>query len=519
MKVFLKNIFSFSISSLVLHVLLFLHPTTLLAMDPKTEEEVTEEIVGGVEKYCKYSINPSVECAPANHPHSSNSACSTSSPLPSSISYLPSPTAAAVPTAYSLQPIASIRPAGRLGDYILSLPAEMIAQFLRSPEPKQAAYKAEHEQTVQELQAQYPCLTCPELAQKIVDWKRAVERWSECRFPEEQEACYQNVVALASEMPSELYRLVALSQAMKIMENAKAYSYYLPRAFEQYDKDTETEEARTMATRSKIILLAQIDAINNNIEKLEKAAEAILTLAEQRHRCLAAADAARRAAIDEATIPFMLKVHNDSAKMFEEVVEMDKKAITNYCQFSQKMREGDVPVASKFRMKGFYLECDALQTVYFIQSYQAEASEDSTKANNYSTASKRARHAAITLCREAVGARSEKQIEAAKAYEQAIYYCLQVAQACADGDSVKEKNFSLAVIKTKFAARSFSNASVVKKRGEIEIAKSYEKEALYHLRRAELYAQEGKEKGDAFLREIYDEELRQREGVNQRKKI
>ncbi|HLB33125.1 MAG TPA: hypothetical protein VJK54_02705 [Chthoniobacterales bacterium] len=407
------------------------------------------------------------------------SACSTSSPFPSSISYLPSPTAAAVPTAYSLQPIASIRPAGRLGDYILSLPAEMIAQFLRSPEPKQAAYKAEHEQTVQELQAQYPCLTCPELAQKIVDWKRAVERWSECRFPEEQEACYQNVVALASEMSPELYRLVALSQAMKIMEDAKAYSYYLPRAFEQYDKDTETEEARTMATRSKIILLAQIDAINNNIEKLEKAAEAILTLAEKRNRCLVKATA-------ETAMG-----RGYRAKEFQTAARMAEESIISYCEFSQKMREGDVPAAFLLRIKGFSLECNILRQEYFIQ---VVTSEDSIKKEDFSEAESNM-FDAIDLLTKITQAESPRQVETAKAYEQASRYCCQEAEASANGDRIKAKNFARAVRRVICASGAFQNT------------------AQYYFQAAEAAANGDRKKEDDFVNKasgiVYTPELLQ----------
>ena len=59
----------------------------------------------------KYLVNPSVECTRelANHQSSSDRAHSSEPQLLSSISYLPSPTAAAVSTAYSLQPTASTK--------------------------------------------------------------------------------------------------------------------------------------------------------------------------------------------------------------------------------------------------------------------------------------------------------------------------------------------------------------------------------------------------------------------------
>ena len=55
----------------------------------------------------KHSINPSVECVPTNHQSVSNCAWSNDSLLPSSISHLPSPAAAAAPTA-SIQPVGRI---------------------------------------------------------------------------------------------------------------------------------------------------------------------------------------------------------------------------------------------------------------------------------------------------------------------------------------------------------------------------------------------------------------------------
>ncbi|HLB33721.1 MAG TPA: hypothetical protein VJK54_05750 [Chthoniobacterales bacterium] len=62
----------------------------------------------------QYSTNPSVECAPTNDPSSSNSACSSSSPLPSSVSHLPSTTAAALPPTSHLPPLTSILSGGRI---------------------------------------------------------------------------------------------------------------------------------------------------------------------------------------------------------------------------------------------------------------------------------------------------------------------------------------------------------------------------------------------------------------------
>ncbi|HLB33237.1 MAG: hypothetical protein A3F67_10700 [Verrucomicrobia bacterium RIFCSPHIGHO2_12_FULL_41_10] len=64
----------------------------------------------------KYSVNPSVEYAKrlTDNQSSSDRARSSELQLLSSTSHLPSPTAAAVSTAYSLQPATSIRPVGRI---------------------------------------------------------------------------------------------------------------------------------------------------------------------------------------------------------------------------------------------------------------------------------------------------------------------------------------------------------------------------------------------------------------------
>ncbi|OHE75039.1 MAG: hypothetical protein A3F67_01550, partial [Verrucomicrobia bacterium RIFCSPHIGHO2_12_FULL_41_10] len=64
----------------------------------------------------KHPVNPSGEypSGATNDQSVSNSACSSKSSLPSSISYLPSPAVTPASPAYSLQPTASILPAGRI---------------------------------------------------------------------------------------------------------------------------------------------------------------------------------------------------------------------------------------------------------------------------------------------------------------------------------------------------------------------------------------------------------------------
>ncbi|HLB32865.1 MAG TPA: hypothetical protein VJK54_01395 [Chthoniobacterales bacterium] len=77
----------------------------------KAEEVESQKSINLQNNRDTHSVNPSAEYALTNHQSDPNYACRSSLQFPSSISYLPSPTAAAVPTAYSLQSTASIRPA------------------------------------------------------------------------------------------------------------------------------------------------------------------------------------------------------------------------------------------------------------------------------------------------------------------------------------------------------------------------------------------------------------------------
>src|SRR3990167_6376177 len=317
------------------------------------EERISSETMNQVSSTeRKYSVNPSEKCARESTNHQSDS-----SNLNQCID---------LPTAYSLQPIASIRPVGRivttelsgqatsqvsnLGSHILGLPSGLIFQFLRSPEVKQAVYKAEHQQTIQELQEKYP-----NLADKIAIWKRVVEEWNGCFTLEKKETRYQQLKVLASTMNSQLYHLVALSQAMNIIEDAIAYTHYLPRAWEKYDQNLNTEEEKIATAMAKTILLAQIDAINNNILDLEQAAEAILILSEQKNRCLAAA--AGVTAAEDVNIIAKLQT---AAKIVGE-------SIAFYCQFGQKMRGGDASAASLILMKALSSEYNALEQEWFYE--------------------------------------------------------------------------------------------------------------------------------------------------------
>ncbi|HLB34887.1 MAG TPA: hypothetical protein VJK54_11730 [Chthoniobacterales bacterium] len=449
-----------------------------------------------------------------------------------------------------------------LGNQILALPAGIIFNFLRSSEAKQATYKADHQQAVQELQEKYPAF-----AQKIAIWKQALEEWSNCPISAEKEIRYQQVEALVPDMPPELYRLVALSQAMKIIEDTIAYIHYLPLAWEKYEKlfsqsteaamsivtpelessgmpytfralcsevpcqssasatlktgfaqNTETEEAKIAEARNKIILLAQIDIINNNIENSEKAADAIIRLSEQRNRCFTSAAAIKITEVKTA-ISF-----NTAARSAEE-------AITSYCQFGQKMKEGDIPAASLLRIKGLSLACNALEKDYHAQ---ATTEKDSMKADYFSNAAYYVSFAEESLKNaaqanskgkieivqafeqaalyhtqaaliatngdstaadyfsstafkffDAAKARSEGKVESAKVLEQAAQYYFQAAQAAVNEDSAMANYFSSAALSTSDAAEALNLANQAKNDNNIEIAKAYEQVAQYRFQRAQ----------------------------------
>src|SRR3990167_2270888 len=359
-----------------------------------------------------------------------------------------------------------------LGDRILALPSELISIFLRSPEKKQAVYKAEHQQTVLELQKKYP-----DFANNIAVWKQAVEEWSECPISG-KDLRYQYVVALGVDMPFELYRLVDLSKAMKIIEDAIAYRNFLRLAFEKYDQDAQTEEAKIAATRSKIVLLAQLDTINNNLEKLESIADAIIRLSEQRNRCLA------------------LEVHEsvDIREQFCTAARTAEQAITSYCQFGQKIKEGESTIAYQFRIKGLSLMCNALKKEYYGHTAM---SENETQAENFNKIGTCARKAA-DLFEKAAQTKSEGKIEVAKAYEQTARYHFQTAQAAVDGDTTNANNFSKAAYHISKAAYNLGKVAQIKSEGQTEDTKTYEQTAQYHFQ-----AVQAAVNGDSIQAKIY----------------
>ena len=124
---------------------------------------------------------------------------------------------------------------------------------------------------------------------------------------------------------------------MKIMKDSIVYTRYFPLAWEKYSTDSKSNASQAYFFR-------KIDSVNTNIENLEKAAASIITLSEQKNRCLIYSAAEKESGNMDISVFF------DAALMTVE------QAITFYCQFGQKMREGDVPAASLLRRKGASLE-------------------------------------------------------------------------------------------------------------------------------------------------------------------
>ena len=86
-------------------------------------------------------------------------------------------------------------------------------------------------------------------------------------------------------------------------------------------------------------------------------------------------------------------------------------------------------------------------------------------------------------------------------------YYFQAAQAFANGDESQAENFSKAAEGVLRASLFLESALEYRKSGAVEALETCEKDAKYYLRCAEVYAQEGVEKGDAFTRDVYDEEF------------
>lgn len=360
-----------------------------------------------------------------------------------------------------------------LGEHILALPTELSSNllslnFLKSPKAKQTAYMAEHQQAIQKLQTQYPQEKYSEIAQKIVDWKQAIEGWTEYCIPKEKEIHYQNIETLASTMPSELYRLVALSKAMKIMEDATTYSHYFSLAMEKYESDPKKNVYQSY-------FFNKINTVNNNIEKLEKATDAILSLSEQRNRCLVSAATARAAEMADTPV---------ASTKFEEAATTAQEAIASYSQFAQKMKEGDCPAAFLLRISGFSLEFKALANEYDAQALAI--GYDLPAAKRFREATTSAINGA-ELLEKVLLLKSEGHLKASNAFEQAAFYRFQSVKTQFDQPATTtSNNFSSAAMFTEKGAEYLEKAALAKNEGYVETAKAFTQAANYCFQAAQI---------------------------------
>ena len=139
------------------------------------------------------------------------------------------------------------------------------------------------------------------------------------------------------------------------------------------------------------------------------------------------------------------------------------------------MKKGDVLEASLLRIKGFSLACCALEKEYRAH---ATLSEDSAQAKSFSEIFTNASSIASSLQR-AAQTKSQGYTEATKAYEQAAQYHFQAAQATTNGDSTKAENFSTASYNTYWTGRALEKVGQTRDEGQIEAAKAYEQTAQF----------------------------------------
>src|SRR3990167_6680034 len=395
-----------------------------------------------------------------------------------------------------------------LGNRIMELPWELIEIFLRSPKAKQDAYKADHEQAVQELLKQYS--QDPELAPQIVTWRKAVCNW-DVSSGQEKEDCYQQAEILVSKMPQELYQLAALSQAMKILEDATAYSRYLPLALAKYNEDTENLSLKSLETSDssyhsnvqepsipcsssvsatfqtgsnnkayQAYFLSKLDTINNNIKKLEELADTIVRLSQQKNHYLTSAAAVREAAAE-----------------FKEAAEKAQQSIECYLQCGQKMKEGDAPAASLLRLQGRSSECASLESWYRGSAVHANVEGDSIRAQNFLKAAGTVFRVSVFL-ENAPKYRKSGAVEALEALEQMAQYYFQAAQAFVNGDESQAENFSKAAEGVLRASVFLESALEYRKSGAVEALEALKLGAQYYFQAAQAFANGDESQAENF---------------------
>ena len=464
-----------------------------------------------------HSVPPSVECAPTDHQSSSNSACSSKPQLPS-------PVAAAASLTSHLQPPTTVRPVGRIVTTVVReentaavfLPHTTISAATNECNNTSSNASKNHDVTTINIKGIVIDLVLLNQIKDLTSKKEEYENLSETilkeakginavfasiidsweTFKDQKEAFFQQIDAKADEAIEQIdpRSHVAQEQKKVIQENQQLIKDKLF----LLDQLTISQEVLNIAIQYKnkfanAFLEAEdpalkhfyyknLDSINNNIENLEKAAAAVITLSEQKNRCLASA----AVATEEENI--------DIAKQFQAAAKAAEEAITSYCEFAQEMKQGDVPSASLLRIKGFSLECYALEVEY---NGHAAMSEDETQADNFDEVSNHARKAA-DLFKKAAQTKSEGKIEVAKTYEQTAQYFFQSAQATANGNTIKAEIFLGAANIALETTELFKNAAQARSEGQIEVATAFEQAAQYSSQAAQTAANGNSTKNNNF---------------------
>ena len=293
--------------------------------------------------------------------------------------------------------------------HLTKIPTELASLHLRPIKEKQASFKDAYQQAVQNLSTTHPHLT-----PQITAWDNAMQTWEAAAYEsEEQEnTSYQVIENLASKMPSELSSLVALSQARKLMEDASSYRSYLSHTLHKHADDPKYDAYCAQ-------FLSKLDTINNNLLKIEKAADAIVNLSQERSNALASA-----ATETEAEHPMPAAQFRDAAKSL-------KKTLSLYCQFGQKMKEGDAPAAASLRKQA--------------ELYAQEGASLKNAAETLLTGNNTLAHKWIHIgmaSSNAAKATARGNTELAEFYIQAATYYQDSAKALQAGDTTLAKRWS-----------------------------------------------------------------------------
>src|SRR3990167_855512 len=258
----------------------------------------------------------------------------------------------------------------------------------------------------------HPQLPYPELAQKNIVWKRAVEEWSECPIPAEKNLRYQRVDVLASTMPSELYRLVALSQAMKIMEDTTAYLFRIAGfSLECYALEKEYR-AQAVAANNR----GRAQESWNFQNAADKAHSATKTLNQ-------AAQTRNKGKVEVAkTYEQAARYHFQAA---QTAIYGDSTEVENFSDAARYLDDAAVLLkdAAHARSQG---------QVKMARVYEQAAQTTTNGGSTFPSAVSNAVCAADNL-KNAALASAEGEVAAAKTFEQVAQYYFQTAMEIAQG--------------------------------------------------------------------------------------